>query len=126
MVLQSSVLHSGGRAKNWRLLAAVPGQLADSSAFQRAWIADESGGKRRSVPEADCRNRADGLRERREAVCWMAQNACAVLPEPRGSIEMVGAAVSRHHGTAGPRRRQRNVGSADFVCDRAHRNAARN
>src|SRR5882724_8553278 len=95
-VLRSPAVHSGGGATDWVRVAAIPGQFADSSGVQRAWFADEPGGERRPVPQADRSDSKDGVRSRSAAICRMAANAPAVLPEPSGSGQVAAASADRH------------------------------
>src|SRR3979490_1515108 len=79
-----SAVYSGAGSTDRIRIAAIPGQFARSSGFQRAWPADEPGRKGRSLSETDRGDGASGLRVGCQAVPWLATNAFAVLPEPRG------------------------------------------
>src|SRR5205807_8512238 len=102
----------------WFDSAAISGQLKDSFGFQRVWVADEPGRKGRPLSEASRGDRARGLRTGSQAIPWVAADAFALLPEPRGSRKMAAAAADGNHREAGRRRREGNAGCADLVRDR--------
>src|SRR6266513_6290726 len=118
-----SAIRSGAGSTERIGIAAIRGQFADSSGIQRAWPADEPGREGRSLPETDRGDGASGLRVGCKAVSWLAPDAPAVLPEPRGPREMVAAAAYGDDRAAGPRRRERDACGSHFVRHRAHRNA---
>src|SRR6267142_2232411 len=101
-ISRSPALHPGACRTHRLGSAAIPGQLADPSCIQRARVADEPGRKGRPVPEADRKNGAIGLRTRREAALWLAENSSALLPEPGRTEQMAGTVTSEDVGAARP------------------------
>src|SRR5260370_39236605 len=95
-------VYSGVGSADRIRIAAIPGQFANSHGVQRARFADEFGGERRSVSESDRRDRASNLRVGSKAVPWLAEDAPALLPKPRGPGEMAAALAYRHHRSASP------------------------
>src|SRR5207249_12190160 len=105
---------------HWFDAAAVRGQLEDSFDFQRARIADEPGQEGGSLSRTDWRDGAHGVRTRRKGTKRLAEDAFALLPEPRWVVEVVATAADGDPRTAGTRRREGNVSGAHFVRDGTH------
>src|SRR5207245_3449322 len=105
--------------------AAISGQFANSSGIQRAWSANEFGREGRPVSEADRGDGASCVRIWRKAISQLAEDAFAVLPEPRGPGEMASAPADRNNRAARSRRCERDTRGAHFVCHRTHRDATR-
>src|SRR5579885_1905270 len=87
-VFQSSAVYSRARAADRFDAAPVSGERGNSSHFQRARVAHEPGGKRRSLPAAGAGDSAAGVRAWGARVRGLAKNASALLSEPRRSGEM--------------------------------------
>src|SRR5260370_4144438 len=99
---RSSAVYSGAGAADWIGIAAIPGQLADSSGVQRARSANEFGREGRPLSKTNQGDRASNLRVGCKAVPWLAPDALAVLPDPRGPREVAAAPADRNGRAAGP------------------------
>src|SRR5260370_42658596 len=102
---RSSAVYSGAGAADWIGIAAIPGQLADSSGVQRARSANEFGREGRPLSKTNQGDLESNLRVGCKAVPWLATDALTVLPEPRAPREGAAAPPERNGRPPGTCRR---------------------